>query len=150
MPGSSTAERVSQMGSRIRQMRLQRDLKQKELAHRIGIKSSHLSDIERGKKNPSYVTLGKISEELDASLDYLLLDSVAGSKSHLRDEQLANIIEQYDARSMQRLVQYAQMLLEDQQEHESEIRKLMGEWEKVNCIRTVDQQSLDDVELIEP
>ena len=64
MPGSSTAERVSQMGSRIRQMRLQRDLKQKELAHRIGIKSSPLSDIERGKKNPSYVTLGKISEEL--------------------------------------------------------------------------------------
>lgn len=73
------------------------------------------------------MTLGKISEELDASLDYLLLDSVAGSKSHLRDEQLANIIEQYDARSMQRLVQYAQMLLEDQQEHEREIRKLMGE-----------------------
>ena len=127
MQGSSTAERVSQMGSRIRQMRLQRDLKQKELAQRIGIKSSHLSDIERGKKNPSDVTLGKISEELDASLDYLLLDSVAGSKSYLRDEQLANIIEQYDARSMQRLVQYAQMLLEDQQEHEKEIRKLMGE-----------------------
>ena len=55
------------------------------------------------------------------------MDSVAGSKSYLRDEQLANIIEQYDARSMQRLVQYAQMLLEDQQEHEKEIRKLMGE-----------------------
>ena len=127
MPGNSTAERVSMMGSRIRLMRIQRKIKQKDLAQRVGIKSSHLSDIERGKKNPSYVTLGKISEELDASLDYLLLDSIAGSKSHLRDEQLTEIIDQYDARSMQHLVQYAEMLLEMQREHEEEIRELKGE-----------------------
>ena len=127
MQESSTAERVSRMGYRIRLMRLERKIKQKDLAQRIGIKSSHLSDIERGKKKPSYVTLGKISEELDASLDYLLLDSVAMSKSHLRDEQLVPIIEQYDARSMKRLVQYAQMLLDYQQEYEEEIRELRGE-----------------------
>ena len=127
MPGNSTAERVSMMGSRIRLMRIQRKIKQKDLAQRVGIKSSHLSDIERGKKNPSYVTLGKISEELDASLDYLLLDSIAGSKSHLRDEQLTAIIDQYDARSMQHLVQYAEMLLGMQREYEEEIRELKGE-----------------------
>ena len=127
MPGNSTAERVSMMGSRIRLMRIQRKIKQKDLAQRVGIKSSHLSDIERGKKNPSYVTLGKISEELDASLDYLLLDSIAGSKSHLRDEQLTAIIDQYDARSMQHLVKYAEMLLGMQREYEEEIRELKGE-----------------------
>ena len=127
MPGNSTAERVSRMGSRIRLVRLQRNLLQKELAQRVGIKNSHLSDIERGRKKTSYVTLGKISEELDISLDYLLLDSISLSKSHLRDEQLEAIVEQYNARSMQRLVQYAQMILEDQQDHEREIRELKDE-----------------------
>ncbi len=53
-------ERIQTLGSRVRAVRKQKGLKQKDLALRIGCQGSHLSDIESDRKKPSIDTLKRI------------------------------------------------------------------------------------------
>ena len=50
------------LGDRIGYLRKQRGLKQSQLAGRSGISSSRLCQIERGKANPSFMTLFSLAE----------------------------------------------------------------------------------------
>ncbi len=49
-------------GDRIGYLRKQRGLKQSQLAERLGIRSSRLCQIERGKVNPNFMTLFSLAE----------------------------------------------------------------------------------------
>lgn len=67
---------VSQrLGARIRTLREERELTQKQLADRVGITAAHISLIERGERTASLGTLVCIAEVLDVSLSELFLDA---------------------------------------------------------------------------
>lgn len=68
------------MGLRIRKLRHQRGMSVNELAARAGVSSGIISQIERGKANPSLKTLERIRAALDVSLS-TILESVVHTDS---------------------------------------------------------------------
>lgn len=60
------------IGKKLRTLRLSRDLYQSELAQYVGVTQTHISDIENGKKTPSLNLIIKISNFLGCSVDYLV------------------------------------------------------------------------------
>jgi transcriptional regulator with XRE-family HTH domain len=60
------------MGEHLREARRTRRLSLRELAERLGVSPSLISQIETGRANPSVSTLYAIAAELDVSLDELL------------------------------------------------------------------------------
>jgi transcriptional regulator with XRE-family HTH domain len=63
-----------EVGERLRARRRARRLSLRELAQRLGVSPSLISQIERGRARPSVSTLFAIATELDASLDELLFN----------------------------------------------------------------------------
>ena len=63
-----------QIGERLRSRRQAAGLSLRDLAERLGVSPSLISQIERGRANPSVSTLYAIVAELDISLDELLFD----------------------------------------------------------------------------
>jgi transcriptional regulator with XRE-family HTH domain len=62
------------IGVRLRAARQARHLSLRELANRLGVSASLISQIETGRANPSVSTLYAIVDELDVSLDELLFN----------------------------------------------------------------------------
>jgi transcriptional regulator with XRE-family HTH domain len=62
------------IGEQLRARRHERGLSLRELADRLGVSPSLISQIERGRANPSVSTLYQIVAELDISLDELLFN----------------------------------------------------------------------------
>jgi transcriptional regulator with XRE-family HTH domain len=67
-------ERRSAIGSRLRANRTMRHLTLRELARRVGVSPSLISQIETGRSQPSVGTLYAIATELEVSVDDLLFD----------------------------------------------------------------------------
>ena len=63
-----------QIGDQLRARRRDLDLSLRDLADRLGVSPSLISQIERGRANPSVSTLYAIVAELDISLDELLFN----------------------------------------------------------------------------
>jgi transcriptional regulator with XRE-family HTH domain len=59
------------VGRRIRELR-GFDTKQAEMAHAVGVGQSHLSAIERGKKEPGADVLYRIAKRYGKSIEWLL------------------------------------------------------------------------------
>lgn len=55
------------VGDNCARIRKERGLTQEELAERSGLTQQYLSDLERGKRNPTIVTLYEISQALGVS-----------------------------------------------------------------------------------
>lgn len=70
-------------GQRVRVLRTENGLTLSQLAEKVGIGASYLSEIERGRVNPAPVTLGKIAEALNVSIAGIL-GPLAGLGSRLR------------------------------------------------------------------
>ena len=51
-------------GERVRELRRQRKLSQKQLAVRAGLHRTSIGGIERGERNPSLVNIGRIAQAL--------------------------------------------------------------------------------------
>lgn len=60
---------VDSIGERVRALRQERGLGVRELARRVGVTASMLSQIERGGVNPSVGTLFRLAEALDTPTD---------------------------------------------------------------------------------
>ena len=60
------------VGEKIRELRIEKDLLQRELAAIIHIAANTLSQFESGKANPSYDVLISIADFFEVSTDYLL------------------------------------------------------------------------------
>lgn len=58
------------IGEKIKTIRLSKGIKQIELAKMAGISNTYLSDIEKGRTNPSIKTLAKIVHALGAEDDW--------------------------------------------------------------------------------
>ncbi len=61
------------IGKRIAQRRQFLDISQEELAEKVNSSANYISNLERNKRHPSLNMLIKIANELDISIDYLLL-----------------------------------------------------------------------------
>lgn len=63
------------IGEALRLIRVFHDLKQFELADRLGVSSSHISEIEKGVKTPSLEVIEKYSAEFDIPVSAIMFFS---------------------------------------------------------------------------
>jgi transcriptional regulator with XRE-family HTH domain len=57
-----------QLGAAIRQIRQDRDQSLEDLAANAGIHWTYLSEIEMGKRNPTWMVVGALAEALDVEI----------------------------------------------------------------------------------
>ena len=62
-------------GDRLKQLRLDRDLKQSDLAAILKISTSAIGSYERCERQPTYELLAQYSKLFNVSIDYLLCNS---------------------------------------------------------------------------
>ena len=67
---------LKEVGARIRQARKERSISQAELAEKLNISVSHMSDIETGRSNFGVDIFMRITEVLQVSADALLRTNV--------------------------------------------------------------------------
>lgn len=60
------------MGDKLRSLRIEKNLTQKQVADRIGLAISAVSSYESGSRYPTYDTLIKLARIFHVSTDYLL------------------------------------------------------------------------------
>ena len=60
------------LGKRIRKIRLQKQMTQKQLAEKCGCNRNYISMLERGERNPSYKSLVMIANGLEVELYELI------------------------------------------------------------------------------
>lgn len=96
-------------GFRLRELRLQHNLTQKELADRVKVTPKAISFYELGQREPSNELLSKFAKLFGVSVDYLLgrddikkednrISILARNASNLTEDQIKlveNIIEQF-------------------------------------------------------
>ena len=63
----------TQLGKRICYLRKQKNMSQLDLAIESDINKNYMSDLERGKRNPTLNVLSRISKALDCDLSTLLM-----------------------------------------------------------------------------
>lgn len=61
-----------EVGERIREVRQQKGMSQEELAAKAQLSTPHISEIERGRKEPKLASMCRISEALATPTDYFL------------------------------------------------------------------------------
>lgn len=73
------------IGRRIQSYRLKKELTQEYIAEKAGVSIPHLSRIENGSGKPSLQTLVNICNVLNVTIDDIMQDNIAASKSKLTD-----------------------------------------------------------------
>lgn len=69
------------IGRNVKRLRLAAGLTQEEFADRSGFSQQYLSDLERGRRNPTVVSLFEISQALGATpVDLVTPDAEAGAE----------------------------------------------------------------------
>jgi len=65
-------EALVALGNRVRELRTKANLTQKELAEKAGLNNNYLSMLERGDRNPSYLTMLKLAHGLKVPVKKLV------------------------------------------------------------------------------
>ena len=65
-------ETLEVFGTRLKELRNERRIYQREMAEMLGITQSHYQKVEKGKINISTLTLCALADYFDVSTDYLL------------------------------------------------------------------------------
>ena len=76
------------IGDILRELIEERDMTQKELAERLSIGVSTLSNYFQNNRQPDYETLRRLAEFFDVTTDYLLDHSVDKTHGHNEEELL--------------------------------------------------------------
>lgn len=63
---------ILQFGNKLRDVRLKKKLSQGDIARILGVHRSYISGLERGRRNPSLLTVHKVAKALDVSVNELL------------------------------------------------------------------------------
>src|SRR5437764_7982296 len=74
---AGNAEPASELGPRLRAIRLRRGVGLRELARRLDLSPSSISQIETGKMRPSVRTLYAVAAEFGVTVDELLFDGTS-------------------------------------------------------------------------
>lgn len=61
-----------QIGLRVKTLRLQKTMNQLELAGRLGVSQTHMSNLERGRTNLTLELLARLAEVFECSLDEIV------------------------------------------------------------------------------
>ena len=80
---------MSSIGERIKKSRNEKGLSLRELASKVDLSASFLSQIEQGKASPSIENLKKIATSLDVKVSYLIED-----EEETRNMEVVNIMKQ--------------------------------------------------------
>ncbi|OPA73240.1 transcriptional regulator [Paenibacillus selenitireducens] len=83
------------MGERLKQLRLQRNISQEEVARTIGITRSAYSHYEINNRQPVYETLLKLSTFFEVSLDYIVGGDAFASTSQ-DTQEIMNMLNTMD------------------------------------------------------
>lgn len=83
-------------GKRIRKLRLEQNLKQKDLAAKLGISTSSVGMYERELRQPDAEILKKIADFFNVSIDYILGNSDKRDHSELTYKDNRNIAKTLD------------------------------------------------------
>lgn len=90
-PSLSEPEVLDALGERLREERVKAGISQRELARRLGLSPSLISQLESGQSRPSVGTLYSIVTELGVSLDHVIrgggTDGAAGGRDAAADER---------------------------------------------------------------
>jgi len=91
---------MDRIGERIKRIREQQSMQLNDLAKKVGISSSALSQIERAKSYPSVLTLKMIAEKLQTTVGELIgeNESVVSNPVFRRDEKLLVCENEFEAR----------------------------------------------------
>lgn len=79
------------LGKRINELRAARKFSQERLSELSGISARHISELERGKSNPSYQVLMQVAESLEIPLNVLLDFEHLKADTELQDDLMALI-----------------------------------------------------------
>jgi len=85
------------IGKRIKDCRLKKQLKQNELANKLNITLAKMCEYEKGVTVPSIPTISKIANELDVTIDFLVfgkLDKIA--EHEITDKELLTVFKNAD------------------------------------------------------
>ena len=63
---------IINFGKRIREIRLKKKMSQGDIAKKLGVHRSYISGLERGKRNPSLLTINKMAKAMGVEPKELL------------------------------------------------------------------------------
>jgi len=103
------SEQLKALGERIREARKNKGITQLDLAEKVQISASYMSDIEMGKTNFGVETLMRISEELQVSTDWLIRAAVP-EVSAIYHEELYNVMKDCDPALIENMLQMLRIM----------------------------------------
>ena len=89
-----------EIGQNIRKYRLQRGLKQKELAEKTNVSPQHISHIETGRGQLSLPTLVAIANVLCVDCNTLLGKTLTGAQGYLYRDEIEQILSKMEPREV--------------------------------------------------
>lgn len=98
-----------EIGYRLKNLRIEREIAQTELARAIGVSQTHLSNIETGKVGLTTENLVKLTEVLDCSLDEILLGRKVNRQSKLEMAKEISILNDFTLGDVVRALQLLKM-----------------------------------------
>ena len=128
---------------RIKQLRKQKGLTQKEMAEAVGVGVSTVAMWESGKRTPSFKLLNDLSDLFDTSIDYILGTSDDDRSPKLNDAQ----VEQLGTWEIQsELIDILRQYLQLDEYGKMNIRSLLNR-ELVRCQEQVTANSVGGVKI---
>lgn len=73
MEESTDQNKLTTFGKNLKFLRTQKGISQEEFADRTKLDRTYISGLERGKRNPSFLTLIKLAENLDVTIEKLFV-----------------------------------------------------------------------------
>lgn len=97
------------IGENIRKLRLEKQYTQEYLAEKIGVNTSHISNIENHRTNISLPTLVKVCNALNTTVDYMIRHEYSNPSSSM-DTIIIEEIKPCDLTTKERILQIIKIL----------------------------------------
>lgn len=99
------------VGQKIKDKRLKLGITQEQLAEKCDISVSYIAHIERGTKSLSLETAVKVSNALNVSLDYLLIDEIRDNSRII--EALESELDQCTPKQIDKFIKLSRVLIQN-------------------------------------
>jgi transcriptional regulator with XRE-family HTH domain len=109
-------------GAKVLFLRRQRGIRQVALSQQLAASSSHISNLEAGRKAPSLDTVIRLADALHVTTDYLIRDDIAMDEPSLYETQLDPARDE----ALQTFTEKLRYLRTRQQLHQSQLAQELG------------------------
>lgn len=99
-------------GARLAQARIRQSMTQEQFAEAVEISKNYVSDMERGKKMPSWGKMVRICDVLEESIDHLVCDSSRQGLAFIQYETL-ECLSALDQPTSRRVLEIVQKIVLD-------------------------------------